>query len=291
MKVYIIPFILFAFLLTNCEDPIDVPSPFEESTVVVDAWLTNTEEVQTIRLNESVDYFAGGESPAISGATITVCRNDGEACFSFAEAAAGVYLWQPQTGETLGSPGDEFELSIATEGRRFSALTQLRRTAIIDSISLEFEEESLRRDEGFYPQVYARDLPGQGDTYWLKAWKNDTLLNRTSELTISYDGTFSAGTNIDGGYFLPPLREIEPLNDDGEPVPFLAGDSLYVEVHSISNIAFNFLEIAERQIENTGLFASPIANARGNIRDEESGELILGIFNVAEVASASILVE
>ncbi len=291
MKSYFFLILCLAILLTNCEDPIDVPSPFEQSTLVVDAWLTNVPEAQTIRISESVDYFQGGTPPAVAGAEVTVCRNDGTACFEFMETEPGVYQWTPQTGETLGSRNDEFELEIQIGERRLTSSTMLTRTAVIDSISLPFEEESLRRDEGFYPQVYARDQPGQGDTYWMKVWKNDTLLNRTSEAVLTYDGAFDAGTDIDGGYFLPPLREINAFDDDGADIPYVAGDSIYVEIHSVNNIAWQFLSIAFEQIENTGIFALPIANARGNIRDEESGELILGIFNVAEVVSESIVVE
>lgn len=278
------------FLLTNCEDPIDVPSPFEGPTVAVDAWLTNTTDVQTIVVNQSTDYFAGGRPGTISDAVVTVCRNGEEACFTFTESEPGNYQWTPAPGETLGNIGDAFSLTIELADQTLTASTVLNRTASLDSISLTFEEESIFFKEGFYAQVYARDQSGFGDSYWAKVWKNDTLLNRTFENTLSFDGAFEPGTDIDGLYFLPPLREINALDDEGTFIPYVQGDSVYVEVHSISNVAWQFMSIAFEQIENEGIFAVPIANAQGNI-SSSSEEKILGIFNVAQVASIGKRVE
>lgn len=282
--------LLLAFLFA-CEDPIDVPSPFEEPTIVVDAWLTNTPDTQTIVLSQSVDYFGDGVPTFVGDANVTVCRNDNEICFDFTPTRPGHYQWvPPAVDSTLGRVGDDFRLTIQSGDRTLRSETQLRRTARLDSISLTFEEEQLGRDEGFYAQLYARDQVGIGDTYWARVWKNDTLLNRTSETIIAYDGTFDSGTGTDGFYFLPPLRFINARDDDGFEVPYVAGDSIYAEVWSISNTAFQFLSIALEQIDNSGIFAVPIANARGNVSDE-SGANVLGIFNVAEVASISRVVE
>lgn len=284
--LYILPLLL---LLTNCEDPIEVNSPFEKPTVNVDAWLTNTSQMQTIKINESVDYFVGGTPPAISGATVTVCRNNDEFCATFTESTPGNYEWTPEAGTTLGEVGDSFKLEIQVRDQTITANTVLNRTAIIDSISLEREitsDDSLE----IFAQLYARDLPGTGDTYWAKVWKNDTLLNRASEIILSYDGAFDAGSSIDGLYFLPPLRSIDPNDEDGLSVPYKPGDRIYAEVHSISNVAWQFLKLATEQIDNSGLFATPVSNARGNM-SSSNGEEVFGIFNVAAVNAISKLVE
>ena len=74
--------------------------------------------------------------------------------------------------------------------------------------------------------------------------------------------------------------------------PYNEGDVVRVEIHSISNEAFNFLEVARDQINNgdNGIFSIPLANTRTNITSEE-GKAVLGFFNIAAVSSASILVE
>ena len=293
MKIqHFLSLILLFALGAACEDAIEVPSQFEESQLVVDAWLTNDLSPQTITLNESVDYFGGGQPPLVEDATVSVCNTTTSDCYIFAYRANGQYVWEPGSSP-LGAVGDQFELTIEQGGSTYRSNTSISRTATIDSIGLEFEEESLQfQEEGFYAQLYAFDPAGRGDTYWIRAYKNDTLLNRPTEVTVVFDATFDAGADVDGTYFIPPIRfGVNPLDDDGFLVPYQSGDHIRCEVHSISNEAFRFLNIAAEQITNEGIFAVPIANARGNVFDESSGDAVLGIFNVAEVASLERMVD
>jgi len=283
---------LLLFFSTGCEDPIDVPSQFEEPQLVVDAWLTNTGAEQSIILSETVDYFAGGTPAPVTDATIQVCNERTLSCVSFLHQGEGRYTWQPDPGMRLGRVGDVLGLGIQIGTRRVVSSTDISRTVRIDSIGLENEEGSLGLEEGIYGQLYAFDSLGQGDTYWVRTYKNDTLLNRPTEQILAFDATFDAGTGIDGTYFITPLRiGINPINDDGFFIPYKPGDNIYVEVHSINSIAFQFLNIAVEQILNEGIFASPLANAPSNIIDADNGDRVLGIFNVAEVASISVDVE
>jgi len=280
----LLPIVLLGAFFTACEDPIDVPSQFEEPRISVDAWLTNTVSPQTIRITETVDYFAGGAPRGLEGATVSVCKEGTTECAQFTDAGGGEYVWLPE-GVSLGAVGDSFTLSITLDDVVYSAGAGIFPTATIDSIGIEFEEESLQFDEGFYAQLYARDQVGIGNTYWIRAYKNDTLLNRPEEITIIFDSAFDPGTGVDGLYFIPPLRfGINPLDEDGAFIPYVPGDRIYAEVHSINLTAYRFLNIAQEQITNEGIFAVPVANAPSNIVNTTTGEAILGIFNIAEVA-------
>ncbi len=277
---------------TSCEDPISVPSDFDEAQLVVDAWLTNTAEPQTIRLSRTVDYFTGGPSPQVSGADIQVCNERTDQCYTFEETGAGEYTWTPTAGQTIGKVGDTYLFQMQVENNMYEAITSSRRTARVDSIQLTFEEESLILEEGLYAEMFAFDSIGRGDTYWIRAFKNGHLLNRPVENTIAWDATFDQGADVDGTYFIAPIRlSINEIDDEGAFVPYEPGDEIYVEVHSISQEAFRFLSIALEQIQNEGLFAVPLANARGNVTNTETGDRILGIFNVAEVGSITRTVE
>ena len=283
---------ILALVFTACEDPIDVPSQFEAPQLAVDAWLTNTNQAQTITLSLTVDYFAGGQPPAVEDATVIVCNETSSTCYNFQHQGGGRYVWQPEGDQTFGSVGDQLALLIEVDGDTISAVTDIARTVRIDSIGLEFEEETLALDEGFYAQLYAFDPPGRGDTYWVRAYKNDTLLNRPQEQVIAFDATFDAGADIDGTYFIPPLRfgSSNPLDDDGAFIPYVPGDKIYIEVHSINEVGFGFLSIAIEQILNEGIFASPVANTRGNIFNTNTHEPVLGVFNIAQVASIERIV-
>lgn len=289
-------FILFAFValtFTACEDPIEVPSQFEESQLAVDAWLTNTNQAQTITLSETVDYFGGGQPPAVENASVSVCNETKTTCYKFVHQENGRYVWQPGIDETFGDIGDQLTLEIELNDEIIIAATDIARTARIDSIGLDFEEETLALEEGIYAQVYAYDPAGRGDTYWIRTYKNDSLLNRPEEQVVAFDATFDAGADIDGTYFIPPLRfgSTNPLDDEGGFIPYVAGDKIRVEVHSINEVGFGFLNIAIEQILNEGIFASPVANARGNISNRNTNEPVLGVFNIAQVASLERIVE
>jgi len=273
------------FGLASCEDPITVDNGFEASQIVVDAWITNEEGQQTIQVTESQDYFENRLPTGITNASVTVIN--GSETFNFVHVADGKYTWTPPTAsDIIGIIGDEFSLKIEIDDKTLTSTTQLNRVPEIDSISIYFEDMPFGSDEGYFAELYATDLPGQGDTYWVKSYRNDTLLNRPQELNIIYDATFDAGTNIDGTTFIRPLRfAINATDDDGLPRSLNQGDKVKCEIYSISNEAFRFLQIVQEQTTNgdNSIFALPVANSKGNIRDE-NGDLVLGVFNVAAVS-------
>ncbi|MGB3467630.1 MAG: hypothetical protein WBA74_20250, partial [Cyclobacteriaceae bacterium] len=107
--------------------------------------------------------------------------------------------------------------------------------------------------------------------------------------------------NIDGLVFIQPIQEgINPIDEDPENdneflPPYVVGDEIVVEIHSISLPAFFFLNEVIIQTDRQGgfgaLFAQPLANLSTNIEDEEenSTEQILGFFNVAAVTKRSAI--
>ncbi len=69
---------------------------------------------------------------------------------------------------------------------------------------------------------------------------------------------------------------------------FVAGDSVYVEIHSISNDAWFFLNQVIIETTRTGgfgaLFATPLANVSTNIIPETPENRVAGFFNMAAVS-------
>ena len=136
---------------------------------------------------------------------------------------------------------------------------------------------------------------GTGDTYWIKSFKNGLFLNKPQELNIAYDAAFAAGGNVDGLIFIPPIRDtINPFDEDENDnflSPFEDGDSVYVELHSITQEAFRFFQQVQIQTNRPGgfaeLFAQPLANVPTNIVNggPDLDVLALGFFNVAAVES------
>lgn len=289
--------VLTSFLLYNCEDPVELESRFEAPELVVEAWVNNLSEPQTIMLSETQDYYANRLPTPITDAQVIICQTVDQmptsTCFIFDHEGEGRYTWTPLAGETLGEIGMEFGLGIQRGDQQYASITTMYRTALLDSISFQFEEASLGLEEGLYAQVYARDQVGRGDAYLIRSTINDTLLLRPTELNAAYDASFSPGTNNDGITFILPIRfAINKLDEDGAPMPLEMGDKVAVEIISLSQEAYLFLRIAWEQVNNgtSGLFDLPVANSPGNVFNVEDRETIRGFFNVAATTRAERVV-
>ena len=270
----------------SCEDVIEVDNGFEASQIVVDAWITNEVKQQTIQITETQDYFDNRIPTGVATAQVSV--TNGTQVIEFVHVADGRYVYNPTT-EGIGEIGDEFTLNIEVDDKVLTSTTKLNRVPEVDSISIFFETEAFG-DDGYFAELYATDFVGQGDTYWIKSYRNDTLLNKPQEINLAYDSSFNPGTDLDGVTFIRPLRfAINAIGEDGIFRDINPGDKVRSEIYSISNQAFDFMRLVQEQTTNgdNSIFALPVANSRGNIRDQD-GNLALGVFNVAAVSSLEV---
>ncbi|UII32020.1 DUF4249 domain-containing protein [Fulvivirga ulvae] len=283
-----------SLLAAACEDTIDVDLDKADPVLVVDAWINDKPEEQVIRLMMSQQYFDQNVPPGVSGATVTVTDNTGKAYY-FTESDAGEYVWTPTGADpSFGEIGNTYTLNVQLEdGDSYQSVVAMNRTAQVDSISFTYEEETAFFPESYLAEVWARDPVGAGDSYWIRAYKNGILLNKPQEVNIAFDAAFTEGSNFDGITFIEPIRQgINPidLDEDDEFIPpYDLGDSVYVEIHSISNEAFYFLSEVIIQTDRPGgfgeLFAQPLANVPTNIyASENNSKGVVGFFNVAAVS-------
>lgn len=292
MKInYIFGFIVL--LAIACEDPINVELDDAEPQLVVDAWLDNIGQRQEIRLSTTLPYFTNEFTPGVEDASVIVINSDGRT-FEFTHEADGMYVYDLQNGEKIGEVGDALELNIEMGENTYSASTEMYRVPEIDSLIQEFRENEVFTEDGIYCQVFARDFVGLGDTYWIKSYKNGEYLNRAGEINIAYDAGFDSGGEVDGFVFIYPLRDlVNAVDEDFIPQAWLPGEEIRVEIHSISNDAFAFLEIMRDQLLNSDntIFAEPLANTKGNIINNTGTETVLGVFNVSAVSVAERVIE
>ncbi len=283
--------LFFAF---SCEDVVEVELEPGDNQLVIDAWINNQLAPQTIRLVRTSAYFDSNPSPAETGATVFITDNDG-AVYDFKDDNNdGSYTWESTDGTPIGNTGDSFTLSITTsDNKTYTATSTMNRIMPIDSIVSEVREEELGRPAGIYAQVYARDFTGEGDAYWIKSFKNGQFLNKPGEMNIAYDASFSPGGNADGIAFITPIREGINEDNDGpsDTPPWATGDSIHVEIHSLTEEAYYFLVGSRTQMTlgDATLFAEPPSNVPTNIIFTGSGEpeprdIPVGFFNVAGVS-------
>lgn len=277
----------------SCETVIDPTLQTAEPILVVDAWVNNKPEPQVIRLTKTQPYFEQSLPPGVSGAQVMISGSDGSEYLFTEGEADGEYIWTPGVGEVFGETGVMYTLTVVAEGETYQSITRMGRVPEIDSITFRREEASQFIDEMFLAEFWAFDPAEPGDTYWIKAFKNGQLLNKPSDMNLAYDAGFTRGGNFTGAYFIAPIRTgINPFDQDENDKflsPYVVGDSVYVEIHSLSEAAFDFLTQVAIQTGRPGgfseLFATPLANVPSNVFNvNPSGKKVVGFFNVASVS-------
>jgi hypothetical protein len=288
--------VINGLFLASCEQVINPKLQSAAPVLVVDAWVNDKREAQQIVLTWTQPYFDAALPTGVTGASVSVVDLNTGSLYVFNENqfAPGTYLWTPGS-VTLGVTGHNYKLSVTVNGEVFEATSRMGRVPPIDSITFEKDVRSTSEKIRYQGEFWAVDPVGPGDTYWIRAVKNDTLLNKPSEITVAYDAGFSAGGDADGVEFLPPIRRgITPDNSNvsGNPSPYWPGDSVYVEIMSVTLAAFNYLNEVKVQTDRPGgfseLFSRPLANVSSNVTNTNpNGSGVMGFFNVGAVSSKS----
>lgn len=283
------------FGVISCEDQIFPELQNAQPIVVVDAWVTNKNEPQVIKITRSQSYFDSSIPPGVPDATVLISDNEGNSFEFLPGDNIGEYVWNPsENGRVFGKIGNTYQLYINAGGQEFEAEATMSRVPQVDSVTYYFEEGTFGFPDSYFSEFWARDFQGSGDTYWARAWKNGQALNKPDEIITAYDAGFTRGGNVDGIIFIAPIRRgfnpvEQDVNDDFLPI-FVEGDSLYVELHSITNAAFDFLTQISIQTNRPGgfgeLFAQPLANVPTNLRPTAANPdaRVVGFFNVAAVS-------
>lgn len=271
--------------LSSCEDVIDLKSATGPTQLVVDGWINNQPGAQQIRLTWSQNYFDNSAPKPVQGAEVTVTDNLGNV-FVFEDLANdGNYIWKGTAKDTLGKIGRSYVLNIKNGADIYTASSEIKRVPKVDSLVYQKETLPFKPDdgpkEGYIASFYARDLPGEGDRYWIKPVKNGKVaITKASDLVVAYDAGPSAGAPSDGLIFILPLRQA--ITRDSL---YSAGASVGVELHSITPDAFDFIKQVAEQGSNGGLFATPVANVKSNVTNTNpNGIRPLGFFGATAVS-------
>lgn len=293
MKIRNLFFIAIAvFFGTSCEDVIEVKVDQGAEKLVIDAFINNLHEKQTIRITKSIPYFAKpGTEPGISGALVAIADTTAGniKLFVFADSGNGNYVFFPNksTGDTF-TVGHNHILFVVESGDTLISVAKLNPTAKIDSLKVVKEDgKTIGFKKGNYVELAAKDLPGFGNTYWIKTFVNDSFRNRIFDINLAYDVAQTPG-NQDGGEFIWPIR-YGALNDFSNPRP--AGTKIRVEIHSLSLETFYYLNLIIQENVNGGLFATPPANIGTNIfnLNRNKKRALGGFFSMSDVSRKEII--
>lgn len=292
LKITIISLICLSATLYGCEDVIDLEVQDGVPQLVVDAWITNEAKVQEVRLSISQAYFDNSAPKPALNAEVVLFNQDSTAYTFLDPNKDGVYTFDASKNSPI-KIGNQYALYIKYDGEEYYSISKVNRVPKIDSLT--FEAFSLpiaptdgSAKDGFIGEFYARDFEGENDTYWIKSYKNGKFRNAPSQITTAYDAGFSPRAKTDGLLFILPIRQ--SINDNSVSQD---KDTLKVELLSITNEAFYYLQLVNQESTNGGIFATPPANIPTNIINLNANSLKkpLGFFGMSAVSSFQAIVD
>lgn len=256
-------------LLNSCTDVIDVNVPNGGARLVVDAsikWQKGTlGETQTIKLRESTAFFDKNPDVPVSGASVTVTKENDGSIFVFADQNNGSYTATDFVPELNAS----YTLEIHYNGNTYTATETLIAGPVINRVE-QITEEGFGETE-IELQVFFDD-PGDIKNYYLGEFI-PTNLPLPSLAVI--DDEFTDGNE----------NFIESDNEN-----YAAGRTVSINVYGISQRYYDYINILVQQYgsDENGPFPITPVQLKGNCMNvNDSNEEVLGYFRLGEFDTIS----
>lgn len=280
----LIAFLLFSFLLTSCEDVIDVKLSDEDLNLYgVEASITTKEQptvflYQTLKVDQDMTY------PGISGAEVVISDDATPSNqITLTESAERKGFYQvPENLQYIGVAGREYTLTIKTSGNTLVAKDKLSKVEPIDSIQVVPSQRGEKRFLGIF--TYGQETPGLGNFYKWDIYLNDTLIYNADRIAIASDEF------VDGNY-ISKLEIFTDFYDTNKPEDrkLKLNDTIFVRQTSISEFDYNFYFQMINQSSTGSLFSVPAANIKSNFTSSD-GKPVLGIFTARDVSVSNKVV-
>lgn len=284
-------------LLTSCEDVIQIKLDEGSKLYVIDAFVNDLRETQTIRVVTNDTYFSNREAPPVTNANVVLTDLSNNAQYNFAYSTNGNYTYTLGATDTISKRDHQYRLDVTIDGTTYTSLATQKRTAVIDTIVAIPNEQGVggggppgppTQGTTYSCFLAARDKADNNpDYYWVKTFRNDTLFTASADLNICIDGTGGVVMNApqDTIDFTPPSTFLAFK-------PYRKNNTCKVQIHSISRETYFFFIQAYNQINNNGLFATTPENVKTNIVSPVDAKTkAIGRFNMASVVSKSITVQ
>ncbi|WP_234601883.1 DUF4249 family protein [Dyadobacter chenwenxiniae] len=256
--------LLLIGLLNSCTDIIDVNVPNGGARLVVDAsikWQKGTTgKTQTINLRKSTAFFDKNPDVPVTGASVTVTKENDGSVFVFADQNNGSYTAIDFVPEINAS----YTLKILYNGNSYTATETLIAAPVINRVEQKIEGSD--GDEEIVLQVFFDDL-GAVKNYYLGEFTPSNL--PLPSLGVISD-KFSDGNE----------NYIENDNENN-----VAGVTVGINVYGISKRYYDYLNILIQQSgsDEGGPFPTIPVPLKGNCTNvNDSNEEVLGYFRLGE---------
>jgi hypothetical protein len=256
-------------LLSSCTDVIDVKVPNGGARLVVDAsikWQKGTSgETQTINLRKSTAFFDKNRDVPVTGASVTVTKENDGSIFVFADQNDGSYTAVDFVPELNAS----YTLKILYNGNSYTATETLIAAPVINRVDQTIEGSG--GDAEIQLQVFFDD-PGNVENYYLGEFQPSNL--PLPSLSVIRDEFTDGNENF-----------IENENES-----YVAGVTVDINVYGISQRYYDYINIFIQQSgsDEGGPFPTTPVPLKGNVVNvNDSNEEVLGYFRAGEFDTTS----
>lgn len=280
MKRYILIVFTLGFLLTSCEDTIDLDVPIAQARLVVEASLDwekgTTGNVQSISLSMSTPFFDTNQDTSVTGAIVTVTNEDSGEVFPFDDNNDGTY----STSTFVPILNNTYHLEIVYDGETYEATETLMSVSDINEVNQSIEGGF--DDELLELNLYFIDPANIENFYLIKYDVDGDLFPYLEDVSDEF---------TDGNEIHDFLEKDD--DEDSEETPFEAGDVVNISLYGISEQYYNFIRLLIEQHGSQGdPFSSTAALIRGNcINPTNPDNYAFGYFRVTEVDTATYTFE
>lgn len=271
--------------LSACEDVVDVNLNDEDlNLVVIEAYLTSKPKNNiSVRLERSIEVDDTNDNPVINNAIVQITDNASPINSAILEEqdSSGIYLL-PDSINYPGIIGRTYTLTITlTDGTIITADEYLNEVANIDTIKVNSYQMMGMLYHGLF--YSAQEPEGSGDYYKWNIYINGEQLSDNDYLLYASDEL------IDGNYISNDMLLLD--YGDEEDYDLHIGDTIIVEMLSLTETIYEFYQAIDDQGYSGGMFSVPAANVPSNLTAND-GSIVLGLFSVSDVSvSNTIIIE
>jgi hypothetical protein len=274
--------ILFTLMLGwSCQDVIDLETDETTRALNVYGVVSDTAEAVVI-LTITTSYFEQGSNPPVNDAEVYLFEDGVSVGQLNASGLNGRYTLDYQ-----GTLEKDYHIEIILPDTYnlpqnwASVPEKLSRVFEPDSFSGRYLDRTTfpaAFDEGYYGLLYFKEPNGLGDNYRIRRWLNDSLF--TQEFFIFDDA------NFDGAQFGDQFPGVSIYG------PMEVGDSLRIEISSLSRGYFEYLTLINEQVfQIGGPFDPPPSPIIGNIYNlDDPSQYGFGYFSPTSQSFASMVV-
>lgn len=232
-------------------------SEYNKNLLVVEGLITNNPEFQYVKLTRTASYMDNQPIATVNDATVSVECNGSTYIFTY--SGNGIYT---PPGGVVSEVGKTYHLSILQGGNVYEANSIMNESLTVDSINV-IKDEYINNK--YMINAWFQDNPIEDEYFLFKYAINNTV----------YDSIEQWGRYLDilsNNYYFENVTLVYGVDAK-------VGDSISLYTFSISKEYFDFLTVAEKNMQEPIPFLPPPgARIKGNISNGA-----LGFFQASSV--------